>query len=160
MAYEIERKFLPADDTWRDGAEGRYLCQAYLSLRPECVVRVRIDGEAAFLTLKGPNRGPERLEFEYAVPLEEAKAMIAAFAAAPPIEKTRHRLLFGGFIWEIDEFHGANQGLVVAEIELAEPDQEFSRPAWLGREVTDDARYYNSRLAERPYSLWGEDPEP
>lgn len=155
MAYEIERKFLLADETWRDGAEGRSICQAYLSLQPECVVRVRIDGHAAFLTLKGRNCGPRRLEFEYAVPLDEAKVMITAFAVTPPVEKTRYRLPFCGFVWEIDEFHGANQGLVVAEIELEDPAQNFARPSWLGAEVTDDARYYNACLAKQPYSQWG-----
>lgn len=154
MAREIERKFLLADESWRQGAEGRYLCQAYFSHGPGCTVRVRIDGNAAFLTLKGRNEGPERLEFEYAVPLEDAREMLQAFAVSPSIEKTRHTVRYDGFIWEIDEFHGANQGLVVAEIELAAPDQVFARPAWLGREVTNEARYYNSCLSQLPYSQW------
>lgn len=154
MAHEIERKFLLANDGWRKGSQGRYLCQSYFCVQPGCTVRVRIDGDAAFLTLKGRSKGPERLEFEYSVPLEDAKAMLAAFALSPPVEKTRYEVSFGGFVWEIDEFHGANAGLIVAEIELAAADQDFARPDWLGKEVTDDARYYNACLSELPYSQW------
>ena len=157
MAVEIERKFLLKDDTWREGAEGRRLCQAYLGLTPDCTVRVRIDGASAFLTLKGRNQGPGRLEFEYAVPLEDANAMLAAFAASAPVEKTRYKVPFAGFVWEVDEFHGANEGLVVAEIELESIDQPFELPPWIGREVTGDPRYYNSRLAKHPYSRWADD---
>lgn len=157
MAVEIERKFLLKDETWREGAEGRYLCQAYLNVSPGCTVRVRIDGDSAFLTLKGRNRGPGRLEFEYAVPLDDAKSMLAAFPVSPLVEKTRYTVPFGGFVWEVDEFHGANRGLVLAEIELEAVDQAFPLPAWAGREVTGEPRYYNSSLAGRPYSVWDDD---
>jgi len=156
MAVEIERKFLVQGDAWRSG-EARRLCQAYLSLSPDCTVRVRIDGASAFLTLKGRSRGPERLEFEYAVPLEDANSMLASLAVSPPVEKTRYRVPFAGLVWEVDEFHGANKGLVVAEVELEHPDQPFELPPFAGREVTGDVRYYNSHLAGYPYSLWADD---
>ncbi|MBB2488001.1 CYTH domain-containing protein [Mitsuaria sp. WAJ17] len=152
MGVEIERKFLVRGEGWRQG-EGRYLCQAYLSRDPARTVRVRIDGQQAFLTIKGLTAGATRAEFEYAIPVADAKALLA-LADGPCIEKFRHCLPAGGLIWEIDEFLGANAPLVVAEIELPSEDHPFDRPDWLGEEVTQDTRYFNSALAARPYSSW------
>ncbi len=152
MGVEIERKFLVLGDDWRQG-EGRYLCQAYLNRDPARTVRVRIDGEQAFLTIKGRSVGATRSEFEYAIPVADARALLA-LADGPAVEKRRHLVPMGELVWEIDEFLGANAPLVVAEIELPREDQPFERPAWVGEEVTQDPRYFNSALAARPFSTW------
>ncbi len=152
MGLEIERKFLVRGDAWRQG-EARYLCQAYLNRDPGRTVRVRVDGEQGFLTIKGRSVGATRSEFEYAIPLADAQALLA-LADGPCIEKLRHRVAMGELVWEVDEFLGANAGLVVAEIELEREDQPFDRPDWLGEEVSQDPRYFNSALAARPYSSW------
>ena len=152
MGIEIERKFLVQGEAWRQG-EGHYLCQAYLNRDPARTVRVRVAGEQAFLTIKGRSVGATRSEFEYAIPLADARALLA-LADGPVIEKRRYRVPQGSLAWEIDEFLGANAPLVVAEIELASEDQPFERPAWLGEEVTQDPRYFNSALAARPFSSW------
>ncbi len=152
MGVEIERKFLVRGDGWRQG-EGRYLCQAYLNRDPARTVRVRIDGEQAFLTIKGRSVGATRSEFEYAIPVADAQALLA-LADGPAVEKRRHLVPMGELVWEIDEFLGANAPLVVAEIELPREDQPFERPAWVGEEVTQDPRYFNSALAARPFSTW------
>lgn len=156
MGIEIERKFLVQADAWRQTVgqdPGRYLCQAYLNRDPGRTVRVRIDGGQAFLTIKGRSVGATRSEFEYAIPLADAQALLA-LADGPGVEKRRYRVPQAGLVWEIDEFLGANAGLVVAEIELAHEEQPFERPSWLGEEVTQDPRYFNSALAARPYSSW------
>lgn len=152
MGIEIERKFLVQGEAWRQG-EGRYLCQAYLNRDPARTVRVRIDGEQAFLTIKGRSVGATRSEFEYAIPVADAQALLA-LADGPAVEKRRHLVPMGELTWEIDEFLGANAPLVVAEIELPREDQPFERPAWVGEEVTQDPRYFNSALAARPFSTW------
>jgi adenylate cyclase len=152
MGIEIERKFLVQGEAWRQG-EGRYLCQAYLNRDPARTVRVRIDGEQAFLTIKGRSVGATRSEFEYAIPVADAQALLA-LADGPAVEKRRHLVPMGELTWEIDEFLGANAPLVVAEIELPREDQPFDRPAWVGEEVTQDPRYFNSALAARPFSTW------
>ncbi len=155
MGYEIERKFLVQGEGWRAGARQR-LCQFYLNRDKERTVRVRIAGEQAFLTIKGATRGATRAEFEYEIPLRDAQQMLE-LTDGPILEKVRHVLVHEGARWEVDEFLGANAGLVVAEIELQSPDQPFSRPSWLGREVTHDPRYYNSNLAGHPYDTWQND---
>ena len=152
MGIEIERKFLVRSDAWRHG-EGRYLCQAYLNRDPARTVRVRIDGEQAFLTVKGRSVGASRSEFEYAIPVADAQALLA-LADGPAIEKRRHRVPMGELVWEVDEFLGANAPLVVAEIELPSEDHPFTQPDWVGEEVTQDPRYFNSALAARPFSSW------
>jgi adenylate cyclase len=116
-------------------------------------VRVRISGEDAWINIKCGGLTAVRDEFEYAIPLADARALLTA-VAAPLIEKTRHWVPYGGFEWEIDEFHGANAGLVVAEIELDDEHQRFPSPPWLGKEVTTLERYYNVSLVRRPYSQW------
>lgn len=155
MAREIERKFLVADPAAVPGAAGVTIRQGYLSTVPERVVRVRRAGERAFITIKGSARGATRPEFEYEIPVADADEMLDALALRPLVEKTRHRIAAGGGLtWEVDVFGGENDGLVVAEIELRSEDEAFDRPSWLGREVTDDPRYTNAALVERPYRSW------
>lgn len=153
MATEIERKFLVNSDAWRDGQPGVLLQQGYLSRDPDRTVRVRVAGDAAFLTIKGRSEGISRVEFEYPVPVEDARALLA-LCLPPLIEKRRHEVRHGGHVWEIDEFLGANAGLIVAELELPAEDTAFEHPSWLGREVSDDPRYYNSNLSQVPFSAW------
>lgn len=155
MGIEIERKFLVAGDAWRQqaGAVTRF-SQGYLSRDPARTVRVRIAGEQAFLTIKGATTGATRAEFEYAIPLADAQQLLP-LCDGPVVEKRRHLCTHAGMTWEVDEFLGANAGLVLAEIELTAEDQPFERPAWLGEEVTGDARYVNANLAVRPFGQWG-----
>jgi CYTH domain-containing protein len=152
MGIEIERKFLVRGQGWRQGQAQRY-SQGYLNRAAERTVRVRIAGEQAFLTIKGRSQGASRLEFEYPLPLADAQALLQ-LCEGPLIEKTRYTLEQDGLRWEVDEFHGENAGLVLAEVELASEDQAITRPDWLGEEVTGDERYYNSRLSELPFSRW------
>lgn len=152
MAIEIERKFLVTGSEWRD-APAVFYSQGYLNRDKERTVRVRIAGEQAFLTIKGLSQGMSRLEFEYEIPLVDARALLL-LCEQPLIEKYRRKIPFAGFIWEIDEFLGENQGLVVAEIELPAEDVIFAIPEWIGEEVTQDARYFNSNLAREPYKGW------
>jgi len=154
MGIEIERKFLVAGDGWRQPAERQTrFSQGYLSRDPARTVRVRLAGERAFLTIKGATTGATRAEFEYEVPVADARALLA-MCDGPVVEKVRHLCGHAGMTWEVDEFLGANAGLVLAEIELQSEDQPFGRPAWLGEEVTGDARYVNANLAVRPFSSW------
>ena len=156
MSVEIERKFLVADTSaqalWR-GAPGVAYRQGYLNRDKIRTVRVRIAGDAGFLTVKGVSVGATRAEFEYAIPLADAQALLA-LCDGPLIEKTRHVLAHQGTRWEVDEFAGDNAGLVVAEVELQSEAQAFDLPGWLGDEVTQDARYFNSNLASRPFNTW------
>ena len=155
MGIEIERKFLVTSDAWRAAATAQTrFSQGYLGRDPARTVRVRIAGDAAFLTIKGATRGATRAEFEYEVPLADAQALLA-LCDGPVIEKIRHLCPFDGMTWEVDEFLGANAGLVVAEIELADEGQVFGRPGWLGAEVTADGRYVNANLAVNPFTRWG-----
>lgn len=153
--HEIERKFLVVGDAWRTLAEGTLLRQGYLSSVTERVVRVRTAGSSAFLTVKGRTHGITRLEFEYAIPLADATRMLDDLCERPLIEKTRYRVPYAGATWDLDEFHGENAGLVLAEIELATPDAPFERPPWVGLEVSSDVRYFNTALAHRPFATWG-----
>ncbi len=156
MGIEIERKFLVMGDAWRhEVAKQTRFSQGYLSREPARTVRVRIAGEQAFLTIKGATHGATRAEFEYAVPLADAQQMLA-MCDGPVVEKIRHLCPFEGMTWEVDEFLGANAGLVVAEIELASEGQVFAKPAWLGAEVTGDGRYVNANLAVNPFTGWSQ----
>lgn len=150
---EIERKFLVVSDDWRAGARGVPLRQGYLSTDPGRIVRVRLEGDEGRLTVKGARRGASALEFEYAIPAEDVPRLLD-LCRTPPIEKTRYRVPYGGLVWEVDEFHGQNAGLVVAEVEVERADQPIDRPRWVGQEVTGDPRYSNARLSERPFSTW------
>ena len=154
MGTEIERKFLLSGDSWQAGAEGKLYRQGYLSAAARRNVRVRIIGDQGFLTVKGRASGITRLEFEYEIPLADAESMLDQLCLEPLIEKTRFLVEYAGLTWEIDRFAGVNAGLVVAEVELSDEDQEIELPPWVGREVTDDPRYLNSSLVEKPYTTW------
>jgi adenylate cyclase len=154
MGKEVERKFLVKNLTWKKNIEGILYQQGYLSSVKERTVRVRIAGEKAFLTIKGVTVGVSRSEFEYEVPLEDAAHMLNELCEHPIIEKRRYKLLHAGLTWEIDEFLGENNGLIVAEIELSDEEQTFELPAWVGEEVSHDIRYFNSNLLKNPYSKW------
>jgi len=156
MAQEIERKFLVTGDAWRTD-NGMLIRQGYLYSGLNGTFRVRTMGEHAYLTVKGRKVGISRLEFEYEIPLAEANEMLDKLCFKPLIEKVRHEVPMDGFIWEIDEFQGENAGLVVAEIELEDENQGFPKPGWVGREVSDDARYLNANLVKNPYSKWGKE---
>ena len=154
MAKEIERKFLVANDSWRSQATGKPYSQGYISTtEPGQTVRVRIVEAQGYLTLKGPTKGITRTEFEYPIPVEEAQEILKTMCGAV-IKKIRYRLPIGSLVWEIDEFRGENAGLIVAEVELASETQKIDRPDWLGKEVSDDSRYYNASLSSQPYSTW------
>lgn len=164
MALEIERKFLLRHDGWRAAAHAVLpMAQGYLNDQAamdrgeqRASVRVRVQGDGAWLNIKSRELGASRQEFEYAIPPEDAGALLA-LCVGGRIEKRRHLVRQGAHLWEIDEFLGDNAGLVVAEIELGAVDEAFARPDWLGREVTDLPRYYNLALAARPYARWRED---
>jgi len=154
MAQEIERKFLIQDASIVDSLAGERLTQGYLSHDKNATVRVRLAGSQGWLTIKGKTVGATRSEFEYPVPGEDARQMLDELCNAGVIDKTRYRLPQGELCWEIDVFHGDNDGLIVAEIELPSEDTPFDKPDWLGEEVTGDARYYNSALSSTPYKFW------
>lgn len=163
MALEIERKFLVIDDAWRTEAtrvipmaQGYVNDQAAMdSGAQQASVRVRLEGDAARLNLKSREIGHTRQEFDYLIPVDDARALLK-LCVGGIIDKRRHLVEHAGHVWEVDEFLGDNAGLVVAEIELDSGDEWFERPAWLGMEVTDSARYYNLALASRPYSQWND----
>lgn len=154
MGIEIERKFLVKGDAWKADAAGVLYRQGYLSTDKARTVRVRIAGERAFLTVKGLAAGLARAEFEYDIPLADAAEMLDQLCLKPLIEKRRYTVAYLGLSWEIDEFLGANLGLVVAEVELDRADQAIDLPDWVGEEVSEDARYFNSSLIARPFSSW------
>ena len=155
MAQEIERKFLLKSDAWRDQvSSAQRMSQGYLQRGADSAIRVRIAGDRAWLNIKKTLDGIHRLEYEYAIPLDDATEMLERVALRPIIDKTRHLVRIGPHTWEIDEFHAENAGLVVAEIELDHADEAFDRPDWLGEEVSTDSRYFNSSLSEQPYNSW------
>ena len=154
MGVEVERKFLVVDDSWRaEVTKATRIVQGYLARTGRVTLRVRIKGEAGFVTIKGETRGISRSEFEYPIPLVDARALLQ-LCSGSLVEKNRHYLHHQGHLWEVDEFLGDNAGLVVAELELDAVDEVFARPAWLGAEVTDQPRYYNLALASHPYTQW------
>jgi adenylate cyclase len=155
MALEIERKFLTVDDCWRESArESHYFRQGYLNHETRCSIRVRTSGGRAWLNIKSVTVGAMRQEFEYEIPAEDAHLMLDTLSRKPLIEKRRYFVEVGAHTWEIDVFEGDNAGLVVAEIELASPDEPFEKPDWAGEEVTHDPRYYNTNLCAHPYKHW------
>lgn len=153
MGKEIERKYLVTGQDWKESGEGTLFRQGYLNSQKERVVRARTMGEKAVLTIKGITVGATRLEFEYEIPLDDCNQLLD-LCEQPIIEKTRYRIPHGGLVWEVDEFHGVNEGLVVAECELASEDQVVEKPDWVGAEVTSDPRYYNSNLIANPFTTW------
>jgi adenylate cyclase len=154
MGKEIERKFLVKSDAYRALGTCEHLRQGFLSTAKERVVRVRIMGDKAFFTVKGISTGATRAEFEYEIPVADAHFMLDKLCEKPIIDKHRFTIPFRGFTWEVDEFHGENEGLVVAEIELPSEDAGFEKPDWIGEEVTYDARYFNSNLVKQPFKSW------
>jgi len=153
MGMEIERKYLLINDDWRPlGVPVRYI-QGYLLADSEVTIRVRVNDQNGYLTIKGRLQGFSRQEYEYIIPLDEALELLG-MCTIPVIDKFRTKVLFEGKIWEIDEFAGENIGLIVAEIELESEDETFSIPHWIGEEVTGDIRYYNSYLARNPFKDW------
>jgi len=154
MALEIERKFLVIDDSWKPQVvRSHVLKQGYLASSPGPTVRIRTSDESAFLTIKGKTIGFSRVEFEYEVPMEEALDLLK-LSANTPIEKTRNIIKADGHVWEIDVFEGANQGLVLAEVELRSEDEQVVLPSWIGSEVSHDSRYINSYLSQNPFNEW------
>lgn len=155
MAVEIERKFLVQGEAWREEiVRSAAFRQGYLSGEGgSASVRVRLEGEEARLNIKAAVMGRARAEYEYPIPVPDAMEMLDGLCGGR-VEKTRHYVERDGLVWEIDEFIGDNAGLIVAEIELADEQQEFPLPAWLGREVTDERRYYNHSLALHPFRSW------
>ncbi len=154
MAKEIERKFLVSGDAWRQLATGTHYRQGYLSTVKERTVRVRTINEEAFLTIKGVTQGFTRVEYEYEIPHADAVELLDDLCEQPIVEKHRYKIEVDGLTWEVDEFHGVNDGLIVAEVELESEDQEFSRPDWIGEEVSGDPRYFNANLIANPYTTW------
>lgn len=153
MGLEIERKYLIRDDSWKAGAVGVRMTQGYLSFDRDRTVRVRLAGDEAWITIKGRGEGITRSEFEYAIPAGDA-AELLKIAVGSVIDKTRFCVQEAGHLWEIDVFHGDNDGLIVAEVELDRADEEVLLPPWVGEEVSDQRRYFNSCLAREPFKDW------
>ena len=153
MGIEIERKFL-VDESWKPAGEGTRIVQAYLCSAKERTIRLRLFGDEARLTIKGEAEGISRPEYEYAIPAEDAREMLELLCERPFIEKARHLVEFAGRTWEVDVFHGENEGLVVAEVELEASDAELELPPWIGPEVSQDRRYSNSNLVKKPWPTW------
>ncbi|MBX9723747.1 MAG: CYTH domain-containing protein [Candidatus Obscuribacterales bacterium] len=154
MPKEIERKFLVKNEDWRPGHKAVEIRQGYMCSDKLRTVRVRTKGDKSYLTIKGPNKGMERDEFEYEIPFEDATYMLGTMCEQPLIEKRRFEIKHAGKIWEVDEFFGDNAGLIVAEVELESASDEVEKPDWIGEEVTEDARYYNSSLSRTPFTKW------
>ena len=154
MAIEIERKFLIQNDDWRNLALGTVYRQGYLATGAARTVRVRIAGNSAYLTIKSASVGISRAEFEYEIPIADAAQMLDTLCDRPLIEKTRYKILHQGVLWEVDEFDGENRGLILAEVELTDPNQPLVLPDWIGQEVSDDPRYFNSNLVKHPFQSW------
>lgn len=152
MAIEIERKFLVSGEFRDIAVSSDNIIQGYLNIEKERVVRVRVRGNKGYLTVKGPTNGVSRFEWEKEIPEEDARALLKLCRAI--VDKTRYTVEYAGHVFEVDEFHGDNEGLVVAEIELTSEDEAFERPEWLGEEVSGDKRYYNSSLLSNPYKNW------
>ncbi|MBU6475178.1 MAG: CYTH domain-containing protein [Alphaproteobacteria bacterium] len=153
MAKETERKFLVTSDGWRAGAKGVSYVQGYIPTKGAATVRVRIAGDKGFITVKGGTQGISRDEYEYEIPKQDAQKMLDTLCGEK-VEKTRYRIPHGGLVWEVDEFAGANRGLIVAEVELPDENSPVDLPPWAGAEVSRDPRYANAALAKKPYSQW------
>lgn len=155
MGIEIERKFLVANDGWRkDIISEIRLKQGYLANQERASVRVRIGGDKAYLNIKSATLNIRRSEFEYEVPVRDAEEMLEQVAIRPFIDKTRYRVKCGEHVWEVDLFHGENEGLIVAEIELETEDESFKMPEWVGDEVSGNAKYFNACLVKHPFCKW------
>lgn len=155
MGKEIERKFLVKKEVWNqfNKPAGQYFRQGYLVNETEMTIRVRLTPEKGFFTIKGITNNISRAEYEYEIPVEDAKELLEKFCKSE-ISKIRYKPVVGNKRWDVDEFLGDNEGLVVAEIELETEDQEFLKPDWIGKEVSGDERYYNACLIEQPFKTW------
>ncbi|VXD24027.1 Adenylate cyclase [Planktothrix serta PCC 8927] len=151
MGTEIERKFLVKGDEWRSLGVAEIYRQGYIANYNGRTVRVRVVGNQGYLTIKGLTTGSSRAEFEYKIPVEDAQELLETLCDRPLIEKTRYKILMGDLIWEVDEFSGENQGLILAEVELETEDQNIDIPHWIAEEVTSDPRYYNVNLVKNPF---------
>jgi adenylate cyclase len=154
MGIEIERKFLVDVESLPDFGEGKYISQGYIDTSDKTVVRARVKGDKGFLTLKGESTGIACSEYEYEIPKADALEIIANMCGGKTVEKTRYEFPVHGHTWEIDVFHGRNDGLIVAEIELNSEDETFEKPNWVKEEVTGQVKYFNARLLNTPYSEW------
>jgi adenylate cyclase len=155
MAREIERKYRVINENWKSAVEAEAtLKQGYLTAQPDLAIRVRIDGAQAQLNIKSATSGISRSEYEYAIPRQDAEEILANLVSGTVIDKTRYKVRCGEHLWDLDVFHGDNQGLVMAEIELEREDEPFEMPGWVGEEVSDDPRYYNANLIRHPYRDW------
>ena len=155
MAIEIERKFLVVNDSWRSLGLGKVYKQGYIATADNITtIRVRIIGEEAYLTIKSKTEGISRNEFEYPIRLEDAQMILESLCDRPLIEKIRYKINYDNLLWEIDEFQGENQGLIIAEVELENENQTINLPEWVGEEVSHDPRYYNVNLTKNPYQTW------
>ncbi|MCG8427485.1 MAG: CYTH domain-containing protein [Chromatiales bacterium] len=158
MAIEIERKFLVINDLWQEHVISKsHIKQGYLATQKNATVRIRIAKGKAILNIKSATSGIQRSEFEYEIPMDEAELMLEQVVEHPIIEKIRYKVQGKGHVWDLDEFHGDNEGLVMAEIELLSEDEEFVVPDWAGEEVSSDTRYYNSNLIKHPFKQWNND---
>lgn len=155
MPKEIERKFLLKNDSWRGLGQGVDHKQGYIFTNNRTIVRVRIVGDKSWLTIKGPSEGISRTEFEYEIPLADAENILKNLCEKPLIEKKQYIIEQGGLKWEVDEFFGDNEGLIMAEIELESEDQQIGLPDWIGEEVSGEKRYFNAYLVKNPYKSWG-----
>ena len=153
MAQEIERKFLVVNNQWRSGAVGKEYRQGYFPIEKP-TIRVRVVDNNGILTIKSSEAGVSRNEYEYEIPLDDATELLQFFCEKPFIEKIRYVVEYAGKQWEIDEFHGKNEGLVLAEIELESAEEHIQLPPWVGKEVSHDPRYYNAYLYKYPYTEW------
>lgn len=155
MVFEIERKFLVKGRFRNETLNGTRIIQGYLSSAPGRTVRIRVSGDRGFITIKGgaSHSGMTRFEWEKEIPLEEAK-MLFELCEPGIIDKTRYKVIYENHVFEVDEFHHENEGLIIAEIELVAENEEFMKPDWLGKEVTGESRYYNSMLVKYPFTKW------
>lgn len=149
MAFEIEHKFLVINDSYKQMSIGKVdICQGYLNRNPDRTVRVRTMGDKGFLTVKSRNHGAKRLEFEYEIPVEDAREILK-LAEPGLVEKTRYMIPFDGLLWEVDEFHGSLNGVTVAEVELPEVSVAYEKPPFIGEDITGNPQYYNSNLYQK-----------
>ena len=155
MGTEIEKKYLIVNDDWcKNADDGIYMVQGYMGTNEKSSIRIRIHGDTANLNIKSSTIGITRSEYDYPVPVDEAKEILETLCDRPYIEKTRFHVMHEGHEWEIDVFAGDNDGLIVAEVELDSLDEEFALPDWAGDDVSDDPRYYNVCLVTHPYKDW------
>jgi adenylate cyclase len=154
MSIEIERKFLLKSDNWRTLGEAKFYQQGYLLIDKSKTIRVRTIDNKGFLTIKGASVGISRNEYEYEIPVEEARVILETLCEKPLIKKFRTKIHLNELVWEVDEFLDDNDGLIIAEVELANENQKIDIPNWIGEEVTGDMKYFNSMLTKNPFNKW------